>query len=261
MATKKPGTARSPLRSKKERIDVLLVERGLVESRTRAAARILAGDVLVDDHRIDKPGDLVAKDAAVRLRGEGLAWVSRGGTKLEGALAQWAVAVDGVVCVDVGASTGGFTDVLLSRGAARVYAVDVGYGQLAHKLRVDPRVVVMERTHINKLDPGAFDPAPAVAVIDVSFISLTKVLPGLALHLAPACTVVALIKPQFEVGRDHVGKGGIVRDDEERLRSVERVLACARDLGFTVEGTIDSPIKGADGNVEHLTCLRRAASS
>ena len=257
MATKKPGSAPPH----KERIDVLLVSRGLIESRTRAAARILAGDVLVDDHRIDKPGDVVAIDCAIRLRGEALPWVSRGGTKLEGALQAWDVAVTDAVCIDVGASTGGFTDVLLTRGASRVYAVDVGYGQLAHKLRVDPRVVSMERTHIGRLDIGALEPAPSIAVIDVSFISLVKVLPSFVPHLMVACVIVALIKPQFEVGRAHVGKGGIVRDDDERQRSVARVLACAQELGFAVEGTIESPIRGADGNVEHLTCLRRSALS
>jgi len=246
-------------RAAKERIDVLLVERGLVESRARAAARVLAGDVVVDDHRIDKPGERVAREAIIRLKGEALRWVSRGGLKLEGALSAWPLQIEGACCVDVGSSTGGFTDVLLSRGAARVYAIDVGYGQLAEKLRTDSRVVSLERTHIGRLEVGALDPAPRVAVIDVSFISLEKVLPALAPHLAPASAIVALVKPQFEVGRALVGKGGIVRDEAARADAVERVLACGRRLGFDVVGTVESPIRGADGNVEHLACFRRGA--
>jgi 23S rRNA (cytidine1920-2'-O)/16S rRNA (cytidine1409-2'-O)-methyltransferase len=241
----------------KERIDVLLVELGLESSRSRAAARILAGDVVVDDHRIDKPGTLVDRNAVVRLRGSALPWVSRGGLKLEGALTTWQVPVEGAVCVDVGASTGGFTDVLLSRGATRVYAIDVGYGQLAHKLRTDPRVVNMERTHIGKLAVGALDPAPTVAVIDVSFISLTLVLPALVPHLAVGARVVALVKPQFEVGRGHIGKGGIVRDDDARAKSLARVLDVAAQLGLQLEGTRESPIHGADGNIEYLASFVR----
>ena len=249
MAAKKSG---------KLRLDALLVERGLVESRTRAAARILAGEVVVDDHRVDKPGALVSVDAAVRLKGAGEPYVSRGGRKLQGALDEWPVPVAGAVCVDVGASTGGFTDVLLTRGAARVYAIDVGYGQLAEKLRTDPRVTSLERTHVAKLPAGALDPAPSVAVVDVSFISLTQVLPAIATLLAPgAAWIVALIKPQFEVGRAHVGKGGIVRDDAARAAAVEKVLAAGRALGFEAVGTAPSPITGADGNVEHLACFRR----
>lgn len=240
----------------RERIDVLLVERGLVESRARAQARILAGDVVVDDQRVDKPGEKVPRDAAIRLKGDALPWVSRGGLKLEAALTWFGVDVTGAVCVDVGASTGGFTDVLLARGAARVYAIDVGYGQLAHKLRTDPRVVCMERTHIGKLAPGTLDPAPRVAVIDVSFISLAAVLPALVPHLARPAEVVALIKPQFEAGREHVGKGGIVRDEAARRAAVEKVLRVAAALGMTPRGEVRaSPIQGADGNVEYVVAF------
>lgn len=235
----------------RERIDVLLVERGLVGTRARAQARILAGDVVVDDQRIDKPGTRVSRIAHIRLKGDALPWVSRGGLKLDAALTWFALDVTGATCIDVGASTGGFTDVLLYRGAARVFAVDVGYGQLAHKLRVDPRVTSMERTHIGKLPPGTFDPAPRVAVIDVSFISLAQVLPALVPHLARPATVVTLIKPQFEAGRAHVGKGGIVRDPAARQAAVNRVLAVAASLGMAlVAPPRESPIQGADGNVE-----------
>lgn len=243
--------------AKRERLDVLLVARELVESRAKAAARIMAGEVIVDDQRVDKPGTRVAIDAAIRLKGDDKQWVSRAGQKLAHALARWPHDLAGAVCVDVGASTGGFTHVLLAHGAARVFAVDVGYGQLHWSLRTDPRVVNLERTHIGKLAPGALDPAPTVAVVDVSFISLTKVLPALVPHLAPAARVYALIKPQFEVGRAHVGKGGIVRDEAARARAVEDVLACARGLGLEVLGVDESPITGADGNVELVCALRR----
>lgn len=238
--------------SDKERLDVLLVERGLCETRSRAQARILAGEVVVDDHRVDKAGTKVSREAQIRLKGKGLPWVSRGGLKLEGALKAWPLDLNGAVCIDVGASTGGFTDVLLSQGAARVYAVDVGYGQLAWKLQQDERVVNLERTHIGKLEVGALDPPPTAAVIDVSFISLDRVLPALDGHLQRPARVWALIKPQFEVGREHVGKGGIVRDVAARERARDRVLAGAESLGWTVLGCVDSPITGTDGNVEYV---------
>lgn len=259
--TGKPKREGAKPRPARERIDVLLVERGLVESRARAQARVLAGDVIVDDRRVDKPGDKVPRDAAIRLKGEALPWVSRGGLKLEAALQWFDVDVTGAVCVDVGASTGGFTDVLLAKGAARVYAVDVGYGQLAHKLRVDPRVVCLERTHIGKLAPGTLDPAPRVAVVDVSFISLAQVLPALVPHLARPAVVVVLIKPQFEAGREHVGKGGIVRDEVARRGAVEKVLAAASALGMSARGEVKpSPIQGADGNVEYVAAFTLPAA-
>ncbi len=243
----------------RERLDILLVQRGLAESRSRAQARVLAGDVVVDDHRVDKPGTQVNVDAAIRLKGEGLRWVSRGGLKLEAALAAWPVPVEGAVCVDVGASTGGFTDVLLERGAVRVFAVDVGRGQLHEKLRQDPRVTSLEKTHIKTLARGALDPPPRVAVVDVSFISLQQVLPALVGHLAPVADIVALVKPQFEVGRAQVGKGGIVRDGQAREKAVDDVVTAALGLSLIHAGTIASPIEGADGNVEFLAWFRRDA--
>lgn len=235
-----------------------MVIRGLVESRARAQARVLAGDVVVNEHRVDKPGTQVGVDSVIRLKGEGLRWVSRGGLKLEAALQTWAIDVNDAVCVDVGASTGGFTDVLLQRGARHVFAVDVGRGQLHEKLRQDPRVTSLEKTHIKTLVRGALDPTPAVAVIDVSFISLVQVLPALLLHLGPQAEIVALVKPQFEVGRDRVGKGGIVRDADARQAAVAHVIAVAVELGLSHAGTRISPIEGADGNVEFLCWLRRA---
>jgi 23S rRNA (cytidine1920-2'-O)/16S rRNA (cytidine1409-2'-O)-methyltransferase len=247
--------ATRPPRVGKERIDVLLVERGLVESRARAQARVLAGEVIVDDKRVEKPGEKVPVDASIRLKGEDMPWVSRGGLKLDAALTWFGVDVKDAVCLDVGASTGGFTDVLLHRGASRVYAVDVGYGQLAHKLRVDPRVVCLERTHIGKLPADSFDPKPTVVVADVSFISLTQVLPALAPQVARPARVVVLVKPQFEAGRENVGKGGIVRDPAARQASVERVTSCAAALGMALVGVKESPIQGADGNVEYVAAF------
>ncbi len=236
----------------KERLDVILVSRGLVESRARATARVLAGDVVVNDHRVDKPGTRVAVDSDIRLKGDGNPYVSRGGLKLIGAIDAFAVDVAGKVAIDVGASTGGFTDVLLEGGAESVYAVDVGWGQLHERLRTDPRVKNMERTHIGKLQVGALQPAPSVGVIDVSFISLRQVLPALMPHLARPADVVALIKPQFEVGRDAIGKGGIVRDVAARDAAVTAVVDAAVATGYVHHATIPSPITGTDGNVEYL---------
>lgn len=238
---------------------MLLVERGLCETRAKAQARILAGEVVVDDHRVDKAGTKVARDADIRLKGEGLRWVSRGGLKLEGALARWPTGLDGAIALDVGASTGGFTDVLLDRGAARVYALDVGTNQLHWRLRQDTRVVSLEQTHIERLAPGKLDPPPWVVVVDVSFISLERVLPATLPHLDAGRDAVfyVLIKPQFEVGREQVGKGGIVRDEAAREAARERVLASARAIGLDVVGWAESPITGTDGNVEYVACLRR----
>lgn len=245
-------------KAERERIDVLLVERGLCESRARAQARVLAGEVIVDDQRVDKAGEKVRKDAHIRLKGEAMPWVSRGGLKLDAALGWFGVDPTGLVCADIGASTGGFTDVLLQHGAARVFAVDVGYGQLAHRLRTDPRVTNLERTHIVKLPVGTLTPAPRLAVVDVSFISLVQVLPALVPHLAPDARVVCLIKPQFEVGKGAVGKGGIVRDASARAAAVERVLAAAAAAGLACEGVRESPVTGADGNVEVVAAFARA---
>ena len=236
----------------KERLDVLLVQRGLCPTRSRAQARIMAGQVVVDEHRIDKAGTKVSVDADIRLKGKDLAYVSRGGLKLEAALDRWSLPFEGRVALDVGAPTGGFTDLLLQRGVERVYAVDVGHNQLAWKLRQDARVINLERTHIAKLEVGRLDPAPSLAVIDVSFISLRRVLPATVPHLAPGGRLYALIKPQFEVGRERIGKGGIVRDPQARDDAVAGALMTAHELGLSHLGTIESPITGTEGNVEFL---------
>jgi 23S rRNA (cytidine1920-2'-O)/16S rRNA (cytidine1409-2'-O)-methyltransferase len=242
--------------AKKVRIDVMLVERGLAPSRERARALILAGNVLADEQKVDKAGTLVATDAAIRLLGEDLSYVSRGGVKLAAALDHWKIDVAGRACLDVGASTGGFTDCLLQRGAAHVTAVDTGFGQIAMKLRNDERVRLMERTNARLLEPGSLDVqgegALTLLAMDVSFISASLVLPAViaaAPHLEEA---MILVKPQFEAGREHVGKGGIVRDDAARQMAVDKVAACVQSLGWRVAGTIPSPITGAEGNVEFL---------
>ena len=238
--------------SSKERLDRLMVERGMAPSREKAQALIMAGQVVVGDHAAQKAGQAVARDAAIRIKGDVLPFVSRGGLKLDAALTTFGVDPKGMVAIDVGASTGGFTDCLLQRGAQQVYAVDVGYGQLAWTLREDPRVVVMEKTNIRHLEPGSLDPAPSLAVIDASFISLELVLPPtIGLLIRPA-SVVALIKPQFEVGREAVGKGGIVRDPIQHERAKHKITHCAEALGGRVVGICDSPITGADGNREFL---------
>lgn len=250
------GVSRSMSRSK-IRLDKLLVDRGLAGSRERARALILAGRVLVDEQRIDKAGSQVAVDAELRVRGGDIPYVSRGGLKLEAALKQFPVRVEGRVAIDVGASTGGFTDCLLQHGAARVYAVDVGYGQLAWNLRNDARVINLERTNIRHLAPDRLDPRPDLAVIDASFISLAKVLPPtLALLRSPA-DIVALVKPQFEVGRGRVGKGGVVRDPALRQKALQDVVAVALELGLAVGKSIESPVPGPKGNREFLLHLRQ----
>ena len=231
------------------RIDRLLVERGLVESREQAARLILAGEVLVDGKRVSKAGTLVARDAGVELQGRS-PFVSRGGEKLAHALDAFQMKVAGRVCLDVGASTGGFTDCLLQRGAARVYAVDVGVGQLDAKLRKDPRVVVMEKTNARALDPRIFGEQPTLAVIDVAFISLEKVLPSVFGVLAPRGEVIALVKPQFEVGREAVGKGGVVRDPALHRQAVARLARYAVLRGWHVLGVTASPLRGPKGNRE-----------
>jgi 23S rRNA (cytidine1920-2'-O)/16S rRNA (cytidine1409-2'-O)-methyltransferase len=241
----------------KQRLDLLLVERGLVESREQARRLIMAGEVLVDEQVSDKPGRAVPLDAVVRLR-QPLPYVSRGGQKLAAALAAFDLDVTGLVAVDVGASTGGFTDCLLQHGAARVYAVDVGYGQLAWKLRSDPRVVPLERTNIRYLESLPDGALADLAVIDASFISLALVLPPTLRLLVPNGQVVALIKPQFEAGKDDVGKGGVVRDERVHRRVLEETVALATGLGVGVAGLIPSPLLGPAGNVEFLIHLRRA---
>ncbi len=247
--------------STKQRIDIVLVERGLAASRERARALILAGRVLVNEQKVDKPGAAVAVDAAIRLLGEDLRYVSRGGLKLEAALAHWKIAVLGRACLDVGASTGGFTDCLLQYGAAHVRAVDTGFGQIAMKLRTDPRVRLLERTNARLLDPDSLNepdsPVPTLLVMDVSFISATLVL-GPVLAAAPHLDeAVLLVKPQFEAGRGHVGRGGIVRDPAAHQRAIEKVADCVRSCGWQVVETIPSPITGMEGNKEFLLYARR----
>jgi len=231
------------------RLDRLLVDRGLVDSRERGQAIIIAGQVLVNGQKQDKAGALVPEDADIRILGEQLRYVSRGGLKLEAALREFKVSVEGRIALDVGASTGGFTDCLLQHGCSKVYAVDVGYGQMAWKLRQDPRVVVIERTNIRIMEPSLI-PAPVdIVVIDASFISLEKVIPSIMRFLRPGSELIALIKPQFEVGKGQVGKGGIVRDEAARAAAVEKVAAFVQETGLDVQGVIPSPITGQDGNV------------
>jgi 23S rRNA (cytidine1920-2'-O)/16S rRNA (cytidine1409-2'-O)-methyltransferase len=244
-------------RVRKVRLDLLVVGKGLAESRARAQALILAGQVVVGDQRVDKPGAQVPEDAPVRLKGEALPFVSRGGLKLQGALAHFSLDVKGAVCADIGASTGGFTDCLLQRGAAKVYAIDVGYGQLHEKLRSDPRVVSRERVNARHLTDEDLPEDVDVVVVDVSFISLTQVLPAVLPKLRTPGVLVALVKPQFEVGRDQVGKGGVVRDEAARAGAIEKMRVFAEAAGLTVEGVVDAAIPGPAGNREALLVARR----
>jgi 23S rRNA (cytidine1920-2'-O)/16S rRNA (cytidine1409-2'-O)-methyltransferase len=245
----------------KLRLDKLLVDRSLAASRERAQALILAGRVLVDEQRIDKPGTSVAEDATIRMLGDDLRYVSRGGLKLEHALNAWSISVAGLACADIGASTGGFTDCMLQQGASSVLAVDTGYGQIHHSLRVDPRVSLLERTNARLLTPGQLlplSPQPiAFFAMDVSFISATLVLPAVIAALVGPGDLwhgdaVLLVKPQFEAGREHVGKGGIVRDPAAHQLAVHRVEASVRELGGSALALIDSPILGMEGNREFL---------
>lgn len=235
---------------KKQRLDVVLVERGLVDTRSKAQSLIMARRVLVNGQFVDKAGANVTDDDEVRVAELEHPWVGRGGMKLAHAVQQFAIELDGKVCADIGASTGGFTDVMLKHGAKKVYAIDVGYGQLDVSLRNDPRVVNREKVNARYLQPETFDDPIDFVSVDVSFISLKLILPAVAGFLRGQ--LVALIKPQFEVGKHEVGKGGIVRDEAKRTAAVESVVAFARTEGFAVKGVIESPIKGAEGNVEYL---------
>lgn len=243
----------------KERIDKILVERGLVASRERARALILAGQVLVADNVVDKAGTQIFVDAEIRLKKDDMPYVSRGGLKLKKALESFPVLVNGVIALDVGASTGGFTDCLLQHGAAKVYAVDVGYGQLDWKLRNDDRVVNLERTNIRHIDAATIPEKPMLAVIDASFISLEKVLPPTLQLLAADAQIIALIKPQFEVGRGEVGKGGVVREQAKHEQVVERIKNFAVASDCEVIGLTESPLLGPKGNREFLIALQRVA--
>jgi 23S rRNA (cytidine1920-2'-O)/16S rRNA (cytidine1409-2'-O)-methyltransferase len=239
--------------AKRPRADLVLVERGLAESRARAQALILAGLVYEGTKRVEKPGDGVAQPEALSVRGRDHPWVSRGGLKLVKGLDHFGIEPAGLVGLDVGASTGGFTDVLLNRGAAKVYAVDVGHGQLAWSLRQDPRVVVLERTNARHLDRALIPDPVGIVVCDASFIGLETVLPAALALAAPGARAVALIKPQFEVGPDRVGKGGVVRDPELHREVCDRIAAwLAARPGWQVLGVTESPITGPEGNVEFL---------
>lgn len=237
------------------RLDVLLVERGIFQSRERARAAIMSGEVFVAGVRVDKAGASVPEDAEVEFRGRAIPYVSRGGLKLEKALEVFPVKLNGVRAADVGASTGGFTDCMLRNGAAKVYAIDVGYGQLAWSLRTDERVVVMERTNIRNVTPEMIGEPLDFASIDVSFISLRIVLPCVKPLLREGGEVVALVKPQFEAGREKVGKKGVVRDPETHLEVLEAFLTHAHDAGFAVKGLDFSPVRGPEGNIEYLAYL------
>lgn len=244
---------------KRERIDKLLVDRGLIESRTKAQAVIMAGSVLVDEKRVEKPSESYPADATIRIKGGGpeTRYVSRGGLKLEAALRQFGIRPEGYICIDIGSSTGGFTDCLLQHGAKHVVAVDAGTNQMVWGLRTDPRVTVMEKTNARDLRSENFEERFDLAVMDVSFISVTKLLPAMLPLLDEAGRIIVLIKPQFEVGKGEVGKGGIVREPEKHERVVAEVNSFVVGLGLHVAGVIESPILGAEGNKEFLALYER----
>ncbi len=244
----------------KKRLDVLLVERGLAPSREKAKAYIMSGDVYVSGSREDKAGSLFAQDALIELRASPLKYVSRGGLKLEKALKVFPVNLQGKICMDVGASTGGFTDCMLKNGAERVYAVDVGYGQLDWKLRQDDRVVCMEKTNIRYVTPDDLPEKVDFVSVDVSFISLSKVLSPIRRLMRTEGEVVCLIKPQFEAGREKVGKKGVVRDPAVHQEVIEKTAGFARQTGFVLKGLDYSPVKGPEGNIEYLLYLGRDES-
>jgi 23S rRNA (cytidine1920-2'-O)/16S rRNA (cytidine1409-2'-O)-methyltransferase len=242
--------------SDKERIDILLVDMGLVESREKAKSLIMAGQIYVDNQKVDKAGTKVNTNAALEVRGNTLRYVSRGGLKLEKAVEQFDIDLKNKVCMDIGASTGGFTDCMLQNGAVKVYAVDVGYGQLAWQLRQDERVVNMERTNIRYVEPEQIGEKIDFISIDVAFISLKLVLPVAKSLLGINGEVVCLIKPQFEAGREKVGKKGVVRDKSVHIEVVEMIIHFAREQGFSISGLSFSPIKGPEGNIEYLLYLK-----
>lgn len=244
---------------KKVRLDQLVFDQGLSESRERAKAIIMSGVVYVNGQRADKPGAQVAPDVDIEVRGNTLPYVSRGGFKLEKALKVFPIAPTGMTCIDCGASTGGFTDVLLKNGAAKVYAVDVGYGQLAWSLRNDARVISMERTNVRYITAEQIPEPLDLAVMDLSFISVKLILPAVCPLLKDDAEVVCLIKPQFEAGREEVGKKGVVRDPKVHLEVLESFLAFVPGAGYTVMGLDYSPIKGPEGNIEYLGYLRKGS--
>ena len=242
----------------KERLDVLLVNRGLAPSREKAKTMIMAGDVFVENQREDKAGSTFPVNANIEVRGEQLKYVSRGGLKLEKAMQEFPITLENTVCMDIGASTGGFTDCMLQNGAAKVFAVDVGYGQFAWKLRQDPRVVCMEKTNIRYVTPEDIGEQLDFASVDVSFISLSKVLPAAKELLKDGGEMVCLIKPQFEAGKEKVGKKGVVRDKNVHIEVIQNVITYATGNGFQVLGLSYSPVKGPEGNIEYLIHLRKS---
>ena len=251
------------MKKEKKRLDVLLVERGFAPSREKAKALIMAGIVYVDQNKEDKAGaSFDPEEAQIEVRGATLPYVSRGGLKLEKALKVFPIDLTGRVCMDIGASTGGFTDCMLQNGAAKVFSIDVGYGQLDWKLRSDPRVVCMEKTNFRYVKPGDLGegPAPSFASVDVSFIGLDKILPAAMAILTEGGEMVCLIKPQFEAGRDKVGKKGVVRDRKVHEEVVRDVTGMAAGLGFEILGLDYSPIRGPEGNIEYLMYLRKPAA-
>lgn len=244
----------------KKRLDVLLVEQGLADSREKAKAIIMSGIVYVDNNKEDKAGTTFEETARIEVRGNTLKYVSRGGLKLEKAMNNFGVTLEGKVCMDVGASTGGFTDCMLQNGAVKVYSVDVGHGQLAWKLRNDERVVCMEKTNIRYVTPDDIDDVIEFASIDVSFISLTKVLPAVRELMTPGSEIVCLIKPQFEAGREKVGKKGVVRELSTHIEVVQMIVDYARANGFRTLHLSYSPIKGPEGNIEYLLHITKDES-
>ena len=244
----------------KKRLDVLLVEQGLADSREKAKAIIMSGIVYVDNNKEDKAGTIFEETARIEVRGNTLKYVSRGGLKLEKAMNNFGVTLEGKVCMDVGASTGGFTDCMLQNGAVKVYSVDVGHGQLAWKLRNDERVVCMEKTNIRYVTPDDIDDVIEFASIDVSFISLTKVLPAVRELMTPGGEIVCLIKPQFEAGREEVGKKGVVRELSTHIEVVQMIVDYARANGFRTLHLSYSPIKGPEGNIEYLLHITKDES-
>ncbi len=245
----------------KERLDVLLVNRGLAPSREKAKTMIMAGNVFVNNNREDKAGSTFPEDCVIEIHGTTLKYVSRGGLKLEKAMTHFGVELEGKVCMDIGASTGGFTDCMLQNGAVKVYAVDVGYGQFAWKLRQDPRVVCMEKTNIRYVTPDQIDDPLDFASVDVSFISLTKVLGPARELLKENGQMVCLIKPQFEAGREKVGKKGVVRDKKVHEEVIENVTQFALSNGFSIHALEYSPIKGPEGNIEYLVYIEKSEES
>ncbi len=245
----------------KERLDVLLVSRGLAPSREKAKTMIMEGNVFVNNNREDKAGSTFADDCKIEIHGNTLKYVSRGGLKLEKAMTHFGITLDGKVCMDIGASTGGFTDCMLQNGASKVYSVDVGYGQFAWKLRQDPRVVCMEKTNIRYVTPEDIDDALDFASVDVSFISLTKVLGPARALLKDNGQMVCLIKPQFEAGREKVGKKGVVRDKAVHEEVINKVIDFALEIGFSIHNLEYSPIKGPEGNIEYLVYIEKTSEA